>query len=191
MPSIGSALKNTSPSSKLKVVSGDERQGFLDRYRNLVARRAYDLFERHGHMDGNDVSNWLDAENELAMTLPEVREFGGTYTVEFALPGLSAEEVQVCAHEDRAIVSAESCSRAAALGGGMQESRSIYYMVRWPEATQPDSASATMENGRLILTAQKARQNEAARKSGDSTMTDSREEPRSTVRTPFETSRRS
>lgn len=158
MPStgLGSALKPSSRSREPEIVSGDGRQGFIERYRNAVARRAYDIFERYGHNHGNDVSHWLQAEQEVALTLPEVRESGGTYSVDLALPGISAEQVKVFAHDDRAVILAESTTNRKESGEDVSETVSTYYMIRWPEETDPDSANAQLENGRLTLTARKA-----------------------------------
>jgi HSP20 family molecular chaperone IbpA len=181
MPSIGlgSALKPSSRSREPEIVSGDGRQGFLERYRNAVSRRAYDIFERHGHNHGNDVSHWLQAEQELALTLPEVRESAGTYSVELALPGVSAEQVKVCAHEDRAVVAAESTTNRKESGEDATETVSTYYMVRWPEETDPDTTRAQLDSGRLTLTTRKANAGQTTSKASTfSSASNTSEQPR-------------
>jgi hypothetical protein len=46
--------------------------------RDLIARRAYELFEERGRIDGDDVNDWLRAEVEvrssIGMANPETTE---------------------------------------------------------------------------------------------------------------------
>ena len=158
MSSASRATQKASPSTRLEIIRQNEKSQFFDEFRGLVAKRAYDLFEQFGRPDGNDVSHWLQAENELATALPEVRESDGSYKVNVALPGISADKIIVCSNEDRAIISAENSSKGS--DGGTQDRRSIYYMVRWPENVDPETCDAEMENGKLTLTARKAKRTE-------------------------------
>jgi HSP20 family molecular chaperone IbpA len=154
MSSPSRAAQGSSPSRKPEIVREDQKTGFLDEFRGLVSRRAYDLFEQFGRSDGNDISHWLQAENELVTMLPEVQEAGGSYQVNVSIPGMSADKIKVYAGEDRAVISAEDISRTSE---GATEERQSYYMVRWPESIDPDTCNAQIENGRLTLTAQKAK----------------------------------
>ena len=36
--------------------------------RDLIARRAYEIYESRGRQDGHDLENWLRAESELLRT---------------------------------------------------------------------------------------------------------------------------
>jgi hypothetical protein len=43
-------------------------------FRELIARRAYEIYEERGMRDGDDVNDWLRAEEEVKSTLkPEKR----------------------------------------------------------------------------------------------------------------------
>ncbi len=159
MSSPTRATQGISPSRKPEIVREDAKTEFLDEFRSLVSRRAYDLFERFGRSDGNDVSHWLQAENELVTTLPEVKDAGGSYKVNVSIPGMAADKIKVYASEERALISAEDSSKTA---DGATEERQSYYMVRWPETVDPDTFNAQIENGRLTLTAQKAKGTEGS-----------------------------
>ena len=37
----------------------------IERINDAISRRAYELFERDGRANGNDVRNWLEAESEF------------------------------------------------------------------------------------------------------------------------------
>lgn len=50
-----------------------ESDGQID-LRELIARRAYELYEERGGCDGDDINDWLRAEAEVKSTLrPEKR----------------------------------------------------------------------------------------------------------------------
>jgi HSP20 family molecular chaperone IbpA len=159
MSSPSRSFMTPSRPERVEVVSGEESPQFLDHFNSLIARRAYDLFEQCGRIDGADVTHWLQAENELVTLLPEVREANGAFTVNLPLPGFSANQVKIWANENRALISADNSSNAAS--GDTQQSALIYYMVRWPENVEPNSFDARLENGELRLTARKAQPSEA------------------------------
>ena len=158
MSSPSRAAQGTATARKPEIVREDQKTGFLDEFRGLVSRRAYDLFEQFGRSDGNDISHWLQAENELVTTLPEVREAGGGYKLNVSIPGMPPDKIKVYVGENRAIISAEDISKT----GDTSEERQSYYMVRWPQSVDPDTCNAQIENGKLTLTAQKAKGTEGS-----------------------------
>lgn len=158
MSSPSRAAQGTSTARRPEIVREDQKTGFLDEFRGLVSRRAYDLFEQFGRSDGNDIAHWLQAENELVTTLPEVREAGGSYKVNVSIPGMAPEKIKVYVGEERAVISAEDISKM----GDTTEERHAYYMVRWPQSIDPDTCNAQIENGKLTLTAQKAKGTEGS-----------------------------
>jgi HSP20 family molecular chaperone IbpA len=136
----------------------------------LVSDRAYSLFEQSDGFHGDDVSHWLQAERELA-ALPDVQESGDAYAVIMRMPGISPDPIKVGVTDERAIVSAKSSlpHANAALGTDsfIDEQRSLYYVVRWPEPIDPQTCKANFDRGKLTLSARKARR-EAGRPSEDS-----------------------
>jgi HSP20 family molecular chaperone IbpA len=146
---------SVSQSSKPAVLSQEGGRGLLDEFNNLVARRAYERFDRDGRVDGNDLSHWLEAENELVPLLPYVRDLPDSFTANVSLSEVSTENVKVCAAEDRAIVYAEN--RAADGSGQTQSIESNYYLIRWPEPVDASSCTAELEKGDLTLQVRKAK----------------------------------
>jgi HSP20 family molecular chaperone IbpA len=141
--------------AKPEILSGEHGSGFLDEFNNLVARRAYDLFEQDGRMDGNDLAHWLDAEKHLAAPLPDVRESVDSFTATISLPVVAARNAKVYATEDRAIVYAEKDLPGSA-DGPYQNRESTYYMIRWPEIVDPATCSAEIDDQNLTITVRKA-----------------------------------
>ena len=137
-----------------EILSQEDGRGPLDEFNNLVARRAYERFDQDGRVDGNDLSHWLEAENELAPPFPHVRELADSFVANISLPDISVENIKVYATEDRAILytgnsSADNARRT-------QSTESTYYMIRWPEPVDTSSCTAELENGNLTLQVRKA-----------------------------------
>lgn len=137
-----------------EILSQEDGRGPLDEFNNLVARRAYERFDQDGRVDGNDLSHWLEAENELAPPLPPVRELADSFVANISLPDISVENIKVYATEDRAILYAGNSSADGA--GRTQSTESTYYMIRWPEPADTSSCTAELENGNLTLQVRKA-----------------------------------
>jgi HSP20 family molecular chaperone IbpA len=150
-------LKNPSrpPTAKTEILADEDGRGFLDEFYNLVARRAYDRFERDGRADGNDTAHWLDAERELAAPRTDVRDSTDSFTAVISLPDAPAGSTKVYAAEDRAIVYTQNNVQGDS-DGKYERSESTYYMIRWPEIVDPGSCSAQMDDQRLTITVHKA-----------------------------------
>jgi HSP20 family molecular chaperone IbpA len=157
MSSPARGLKGTSNSepTKPEILSYDEARKFLDGFNDLVSRRAYELFERDGQMDGNDVAHWLQAEQELASSLPEVRESADSFSTHFRVLDAAAGGVKVYATEDRAIIFLENTSQKDS-DDLYESSEATYYMVRWPEIVDPATCRAELDEDVLSITVRKA-----------------------------------
>ncbi len=146
-----------SPISEMPaIISAEKKEEFLEGFRNSVAKRAYELFEELGCVDGNDLSHWLRAEDELCVRLPEVHESGAWYTVSAPLVGVPADHIKVSIEDGGALISAEKTMKHDMSGAEATELSSMYYAVRWPESVSPETASAYLKNGTLTLVARKA-----------------------------------
>jgi len=140
--------------AKPEILSREQGRGFLDEFNSLVARRAYDLFEQDGRVDGNHLAHWLDAERQLAAALPDVRESVDSFTATISLLAAPAGNAKVYATEDRAIVYVEKD-----LPGGADEPyqnrESTYYLIRWPEIVDPATCSAEIDDQNLTIRVRK------------------------------------
>lgn len=154
--------KQSSVSEMPSIVSPDNKDAFLEEFRNLVAKRAYALFEELGRVDGNDLSHWLRAEEELCVRLPEVHQSGAWYTVSAPVVGVPADHIKVSVEDGGALIAAEKSSSEKSSEGEIEEVSSVYYAVRWPESVSPETASAYLKNGTLTLVARKAAASDAS-----------------------------
>lgn len=155
-----SSPKQSPASEMANVVSGKRKDALLGEFRGQVSKRAYELFEQLGRIDGNDLSHWLRAEDELCMKIPEVQQSGVWYTVSAPVVGVPADHIKVCVENGGALISAEKTSEEGE-SGGSDEYASMYYSVRFPESVNPETASAYLKNGTLTIVARKAGASEA------------------------------
>ena len=87
-----------------------ENRRVVDSLKEKVARRAYELFERGGRAEGNDMRHWLQAESEILSKIPEIRETSSSYTVNIPVQGFKPEEIYVGVDANRTLVLAENKS---------------------------------------------------------------------------------
>jgi HSP20 family molecular chaperone IbpA len=130
-----------------------ENRRVVDSMKEKVARRAYELFERGGNADGDDLQHWLQAESELLAKIPEIRETSSSYTVNVPVQGFKPDEIYVGVDSNRTLILAEK--QESTDGRKWQEPgfsrRSLFHAADWPTPVDPATASAQIKNGILIL----------------------------------------
>lgn len=155
-----SSSKQAPASEMANIVSGEKRDALLGEFRDMVSKRAYELFEQLGRVDGDDLTHWFRAEDELCVKIPEVKRSGAWYTVSAPVIGVPADHIKVSVEDGGALISAEKSSDESQSGENRQYT-SIYYSVRFPESVSPETASAYLKNGTLTIVARKAGASEA------------------------------
>jgi HSP20 family molecular chaperone IbpA len=132
-----------------------ENRRVVDSLKQKVARRAYELFERGGRAEGNDMRHWLQAESEILSKIPEIRETSSSYTVNVPVQGFKPDEIYVGVDANRTLVLAETQDTADGRSKSQQPGfsrESLFLAADWPAPVDPATASAQIKNGNLILT---------------------------------------
>lgn len=160
MSTGASSPKQYPASETANIVSGEKKDELVGEFHNQVSKRAYELFEQLGRIDGNDLTHWLRAEGELCVRLPEVQQSGAWYTVSVPVVRVPADHIKVSVEDSGALISAEKSSEQGE-SRGSSEYTSVYYSVRFPESVNPETASAYLKNGTLTIVARKAGASEA------------------------------
>ena len=130
-----------------------ENRRVVDKLKDKIARRAYELFERDGNADGGDLRHWLQAESELLSKVPEIRETSSAYSVNIPVQGFKPEEIYVGVDASRTLILAEkqeSTDGHKGQAGGFSH-ESLFLTANFPTAVDPATASAQIKNGNLIL----------------------------------------
>jgi len=63
---------------------------------DVIARRAFELFESHGGSPGHEMEDWSRAESELLHPVPlNVFESDSEFTVRAEVPGFGSKEIEI------------------------------------------------------------------------------------------------
>jgi HSP20 family molecular chaperone IbpA len=82
---------------QVKLVGTEVSVNRRNEIRDMIARRAYELFEIHGRVDGHDMNDWLEAELEIVHPCRhELKEAAGAVIFVADLPGaFTADQISV------------------------------------------------------------------------------------------------
>jgi HSP20 family molecular chaperone IbpA len=154
--------------SPAKISVNFEKSRMQDRVKARIAVRAYELYQREGNRWGQDLRHWLQAESELFLTGPEIRESSAWFTINVALNGFEASEVEVSVEPQYAIIAAEKKQASATERGGSSDDleQTVFTRANWPDAVDPNTASAYLKNGVLTLTVKRATPSASAAETG-------------------------
>jgi HSP20 family molecular chaperone IbpA len=76
---------------------------------NLIAKRAYEIFENRGHVHGNDREDWFLAESELLTPVKfHLSESGERLTARAEVPGFHRQEIKVSLEPRRLSISGKT-----------------------------------------------------------------------------------
>jgi HSP20 family molecular chaperone IbpA len=94
---------------QVKLVGTEVSVNRKNEIHDMIARRAYELFESHGHIHGHDINDWVDAELEvLHPCRHELKEVAGAFIFLGDLPGsFTADQISVSVEPRSLTVSAE------------------------------------------------------------------------------------
>ncbi len=101
--SLESSIKS---SPDLNLVSVHELFEHTQDVFNLIARRAFEIFESRGHVHGNDREDWFLAESELLTPVKfHLSESGERLTARAEVPGFHKQEIKVSLEPRRLSIS--------------------------------------------------------------------------------------
>jgi HSP20 family protein len=132
-------------------------QEMEDRFQE-VAKRAYELFERRGKLNGYDREDWFQAESELLQPVPiELEDREKEVVVRADVPGFKAEELEVAVEPGRVLIRGKSESKKEEKKKGKvvyseQRASEISRALALPAEVVPEQANAVLKDGRLEIT---------------------------------------
>jgi HSP20 family protein len=145
----------------LKVVPDDPFMELAREINDLIARRAYELFESRGSAHGHDREDWLQAESEILFNAPaDIRETESVVTIRVDVPGFSENDLEVRIAPRRLYITGQRPKASE-----QQEGKTVYSERRpgrifgvldLPSQIDPDLTEATLRDGVLEITLLKA-----------------------------------
>jgi HSP20 family protein len=132
----------------------------MDKLFEDVRKRAFDLFQRRGALDGGDLEDWFQAERDLVRTPEsELMETDKGFQMKMAIPAMEAKDIQISALPDAIIVQGETSHKEEKKEGKVHFSefseRKLFRRFEMPTGIDVEQVKATLENGVLQITAAK------------------------------------
>ena len=159
MKTRSSASRRATPHARPRIVSSELVRSRSDEIADAVARRAYDTYERRGRVDGHHDEDWRQAEADLVFPLAvTVSDAGPCLTVEAAVPGFDACDVEVCVEPRRVTIAGQRRSSEAI---GAECGKRMYRAVELPEDVVTCDVIAAVEDGVVAVRLRKVTAAEA------------------------------
>jgi HSP20 family molecular chaperone IbpA len=168
MPEKSAAAVQSAPSRP--PVKAVKIEGSLDRMEQLydaISRRAFELFEQEGRVDGHHLRHWLEAERELLHPVHmKLEDTDGEFVVRAELPGFTASDIEVSVEPRRVIITGKRISPEEDKQGDAvyteQCSDEIFRTMDLPAEVNVMKVTATLKDGVLNVQLPKAAATKAA-----------------------------
>jgi len=150
-----------STSTDLNPVSARElfehTQGMVD----MVARRAFEIFESRGQVHGRDREDWFRAESELLTTVKiQVVESDEHLIAHAEIPGFRPHQIKVSIEPRRLQIGGraetpddrnDAETVMYSLGHSLLPAKQIFHVAELPAEVDPSKAKVTFTGGRLEI----------------------------------------
>jgi HSP20 family protein len=150
------ATQTGSRPTKVKIVERSSMFEQLNKLSEQISRRAYEIFERNGRIDGHDIEDWFKAESEILPPLQlRINETDDALTVDAETPEFSAEQLQVCLEPWRLTLSGRKEAKEERKTGEAisqaQTTNEFLRVIDLPSEIDSAKSIATLKNGHLEL----------------------------------------
>lgn len=138
--------------STVKVVSIEEMDDRAKRIHDLVARRAYEIYEKRGRAEGHAEDDWSQAEAETIFEIPTglmkcnkgVNVYAGTC-------GASAGDLEICVEPRRLTVSGRVPIQSTHRTRSGKIPVHVFRVIDLPVEVDPSKVAAKVNNGMLEI----------------------------------------
>jgi len=130
----------------------------LQRMEERIARRAYEIFRGNGSNFGNELQNWLTAEQEtIWKPAMEMKEKDDQFEIQIAAAGMDPKEITIEVTDHDLLVRGETKSEKKEEKGEIYTSEfksgALFRSIQFPKRIDPDRVRASMKHGLLTITA--------------------------------------
>jgi HSP20 family protein len=135
---------------------GDPYFDLAQEMKNLIACRAYELFESNGSVQGRDREDWASAKAEILLTVPvDVIETETELTVRADVPGFGGKDLEVRVAATSLCISGTRQEESDPAEGkavySERRPKNIFRVLDLPGEIDPNTVNATVSNGILEL----------------------------------------
>jgi HSP20 family molecular chaperone IbpA len=152
----------TAPSQPpIKAAEIESSHEQMDHLYEAISRRAFELFEKEGRVDGHHLRHWLEAERELLHPVHiRMEETDGEFLVRAELPGFTASDIEVSVEPRRVAITGKRESKQENKQGDAvyaeQCSDEIFRTMELPAEVSVAKVTATLKDGILTVQLPKA-----------------------------------
>jgi HSP20 family protein len=130
----------------------------MDRMRDRIMRRAYDVFSSKGRTFGRDLEDWFEAERELVWTPSiELEERDDEFLLQIAAPGVDPKDIDIEVTPEDILVKADIRHKHEEDKGEVHACEfaagNLFRSIHLPRNIDPDKVKAEFKNGMLSLKA--------------------------------------
>jgi len=168
MPEKSATAVQTAPSRPpVKAGSTENLMQRIQRLNDAISRRAFELFEQDGGVDGQDQRHWLEAERELLHPMHVRMDDSDKEIVLHAeVPGFTADDLEVNVEPRRITIAGKRASitkKEKDNGSYVREcSDEIFQTVELPSEVNAVKVSAILKDGVLNIQLPKMPDNQPA-----------------------------
>lgn len=122
-----------------------------------IAKRAFELFEEGGRVDGHHLEDWLRAESELFRPLSvEIEDTGKQLILRADVPGFQENELDVGVDTNQVVITGRSEHKKEEKGKGNlvrseRQANEICRCLSLPDEVDPEQATAMLKHGKLEI----------------------------------------
>jgi HSP20 family protein len=136
--------------------SSEEIFNQFSQMHELIARRAFEIFESNGGSPGHDLEDWFRAESELLRPVPlNVIELNGEYVVRAEVPGFGGRDIKISVEPRCLAVSGKLQTNEEGENGRLIRSawcaNQVFRTLDLPSDVDTSTVSATVEDGILTV----------------------------------------
>jgi HSP20 family protein len=123
---------------------------------DAISRRAYELFEHEGRIDGHHLRHWLEAERELLHPVHmKIEETEGEFVVHAELPGFKASDIEVSVEPRRVTITGKRESKEESKQGEAVYTEEcqdeVFRTLELPGEVNVMKVTATLKEGILDI----------------------------------------
>jgi HSP20 family protein len=142
-------------------VAGEPFYTRLQEINDLITRRAYELFEMSGCVNGRDMEHWRQAESEIVRNMPlDVIETETGFTIRAEVPGFAEKDLEIEVEPRSMCITGTRLEESKQQEGKMiyteRRSNQIFRVLELPARIDPYQVKATLHDGVLEVNVAKA-----------------------------------
>jgi HSP20 family protein len=128
----------------------------LEKMREQITRRAYDLFVANGGRLGRELDDWLAAEQELVWSPAiELREKDNEFILRIAVPGVDPKALDIEMTAEDLLVKAEALKELNEPKGDFYVDElptgNLFRSIHFPKKVDPEKVNTEFNNGILTI----------------------------------------